>query len=477
MLAFLEPVREVVVTLLDLGNIEVGPEGVFADVEIPVPSLAFGVRRRDQPEDRPRARPAQLADPSPSKIGFNLSRREDPFCITVMGFGGTGSFELRPGGRRHRLPARLDGRCVRAGGLASRSSPPRCRAALGVELSYKGEGGVIIGAYVELSANASVLGLVNLTGKVLLALRYNLDDQAAQGPRHAQCRGGLALRQVRDQLDRDRGGLPGLLGQRRPPCAPERRRRPRTTRRRSATASPSPSGPTTAPRSPRPKRNRPCPSTTCSPSPCRAAAIGSTGGRLTVYFSPRLKERARLGRYAAWVDWPATLSGLNLVVRSTGPSSPHTQVGIAGLVRGVAGRLLAAVRRSRRTGSSTSPIRRCSRWRPRDFSERILELYLGHGPAAPGRAARRRRPGRPGHRRRAEPGTGGRGQQPGRGGRIPGADARRRGRRRAGRVSREFDFHASVSLLGHHPELLRHLGLAVDLEVDGLPANPTQRHG
>ena len=42
-LAFLEPVRQVVVTLLDLGNIEVGPEGVFADVDIPVPSLAFGV--------------------------------------------------------------------------------------------------------------------------------------------------------------------------------------------------------------------------------------------------------------------------------------------------------------------------------------------------------------------------------------------------------------------------------------------------
>ena len=34
------------------------------------------------------------------------------------------------------------------------------------------------------------------------------------------------------------------------------------------------------------------------------------------------------------------------------------------------------------------------------------------------------------------------------------------------RPGREFDFHASVSLLGHHPELLRHLGLAVDLEVD-----------
>ena len=35
-----------------------------------------------------------------------------------------------------------------------------------------------------------------------------------------------------------------------------------------------------------------------------------------------------------------------------------------------------------------------------------------------------------------------------------------------------FDFHAALSLLGHHPELLRHLGLAIDLEVD-LIASPT----
>jgi hypothetical protein len=35
-----------------------------------------------------------------------------------------------------------------------------------------------------------------------------------------------------------------------------------------------------------------------------------------------------------------------------------------------------------------------------------------------------------------------------------------------------WDFHELISLLGHHPELLRHLGLAVDLEVE-LPPNPT----
>ena len=36
----------------------------------------------------------------------------------------------------------------------------------------------------------------------------------------------------------------------------------------------------------------------------------------------------------------------------------------------------------------------------------------------------------------------------------------------------EWDFHAYVSLLGHHPQLLRHLGLAVDVEV-ALPAAPS----
>ena len=195
--------------------------------------------RRHQPEDRPRARPAQLG---PSKIGFNLSRREDPFCITVMGFGGTGSFELRlVADDIDFLHASMAAAYELAVSIAIVSAS--VRAALGIELSYKGEGGVILGAYVELSANASVLGLVNLTGKVLLALQLQPRHQAAQGPRDAQRRGGLAVRPLRDQLDRDRGGLPRAPRPARPPCAPERRHRSRRTRRRSATDSPSPSGP------------------------------------------------------------------------------------------------------------------------------------------------------------------------------------------------------------------------------------------
>ena len=175
-LAFLEPVRQVVVTLLDLGNIEVGPDGVFADVAIPVPSLAFGVLGVTNLEV---GLGLDLPNSGPSRIEFNLSRREDPFCITIMGFGGTGSFELRlVADDIDYLHASMAAAYELAVSIAVVSAS--LRAALGLELSYQGEG-VIIGAYVELSANASVLGLVNLTGKVLLALRYNLETKLLKG--------------------------------------------------------------------------------------------------------------------------------------------------------------------------------------------------------------------------------------------------------------------------------------------------------
>ncbi len=70
--------------------------------------------RRDQPEDRPRARPAQLGpledrvQPVPPR-GPVLHHRDGLRRHRVL--------RAAAGGRRHRLPARLDGRRVRAGGL------------------------------------------------------------------------------------------------------------------------------------------------------------------------------------------------------------------------------------------------------------------------------------------------------------------------------------------------------------------------
>jgi hypothetical protein len=176
-LEFLEPVRQVVVTLLDLGDIEIGPDGVKADVEVPVPDLTFGVvgvagldvgLALDLPND------------DPATIGFNLSRREDPFRITVMGFGGTGSFELE---------MVADDIVLLHGSMAATFeisvslviASASLSASLGIDLLYKPDDGVTLTAYVELKANASVLGLVNITGKVLLALSYNLDTKLLRG--------------------------------------------------------------------------------------------------------------------------------------------------------------------------------------------------------------------------------------------------------------------------------------------------------
>ena len=181
-LAFLEPVRQIIVTLLDLGDIEIGPDGITADVELPVPKLALGVvgvtgLKVGLLLDLPNA--------GESKIGFNLSRRDDPFRITVMGFGGTGSLELGLLAKDiDFLYAELGVTYELAVSLAIVSAS--LSASLGLELAYElsktsGEREVTISAYVELVGNASVLGLVNLTGKVLLALRYTLETKLLKG--------------------------------------------------------------------------------------------------------------------------------------------------------------------------------------------------------------------------------------------------------------------------------------------------------
>ena len=175
-LAFLEPVRELVVTLLDLGDIQIGPDGVVASAEVPAPNLSFGVLGvagltvglgLDLPND------------GSSTIGFNLSRRTDPFRITLMGFGGTGSLELQlVADDIDFLIASMAVTYELAADLVVVSAS--LSASLGIELAYA-DRAVTLEAYVELKGNASVLGLLNITGTVLLALRYNLGTKLLKG--------------------------------------------------------------------------------------------------------------------------------------------------------------------------------------------------------------------------------------------------------------------------------------------------------
>ena len=147
-----------------------------ADAEIPVPRLTLGVigvagldvgLGLDLPND------------GSSTIGFHLSRRDDPFRVAVMGFGGTGSFELQlVADDIDFLVGSIAVTYELAASLVVVSAS--LSAALGVELAYD-DGDVTLTAYVELAGNVSVLGLVNITGKVLLALSYDLFSQVLSG--------------------------------------------------------------------------------------------------------------------------------------------------------------------------------------------------------------------------------------------------------------------------------------------------------
>ena len=198
-----------------------------------------------------------------------------------------------------------------------------------------------------------------------------------------------------------------------------------------------------------------------------------TAGQLTAYLSPRLKERGRLRDYPAWVDWPATLSGLTLEVRVNGAVVPHTQVGVrasSALWRAVFSRR-TPVQPHRFVDFAETPLLPMA---SSDFSEAILELYLS--------MARLHPDGPPAGADLVALATAagldlGVGDDP-KDDSLAEAAAYRAPMTDGVDVDEpieapEFDFHASVSLLGHHPELLRHLGLAIDLEVQ-LPANPSQ---
>lgn len=175
-LEFLEPVREFIVGLLDLGDIEIDSGGVRAEVDIPVPKLSFGVINVTGLNV---GLALDLPNEGSSTIGFNLSRRDDPFRITVMGFGGSGSLEVRlVADDLDFLLGSLAVTYELAASIVVVSAS--LSASLGIELTYE-DSAVTLGAYVELAGNASVLGLVNVTGKVLLSLLYHLDSKLLRG--------------------------------------------------------------------------------------------------------------------------------------------------------------------------------------------------------------------------------------------------------------------------------------------------------
>lgn len=188
-----------------------------------------------------------------------------------------------------------------------------------------------------------------------------------------------------------------------------------------------------------------------------------TTGFLTVYFSPRLRERGRLSDYPEWLNWADTVNSgrLSITVEISGVAQVPTRVKPLAEPAAWAALFhpLTPVSGHRPTDWRGAPLQVGPGG---DFSEAILALYAGFArryPAGPPsgdealtlpEAAVLTATGAIAARDYVRLMKGERIEEP----RDPG-----------------WDFHEFVSILGHHPQLLRILGIAVELEVD-LPPNP-----
>ncbi|GAA3383052.1 hypothetical protein [Cryptosporangium minutisporangium] len=174
-LNWLEPIKDFVTEVLGLGAATFDG-GIFVKYGIPIPGLTLGVLtvdglRLDLGIDLP--------DSGASSIDFAMCTRDDPFTITIMGFGGNGSFGLEVDASKIVL---IEGSMAVTYALAVDMfiASAALSASLGVFVLYEDDE-VTLGAYAELRGSVSVLGLFEVSGKVTVGLLYNVTTQILRG--------------------------------------------------------------------------------------------------------------------------------------------------------------------------------------------------------------------------------------------------------------------------------------------------------
>ena len=178
-LGWLDPVRQFVLTVLDLFDLDVNDDGVHLDVDVPIPSFSIGVVgvtrvsigfALDIPND------------GGTTIDFNLSSRDDPFAVTVFGFGGSGSLELELSSQEL-VFLEVSTAITYELGVSFVLGSASLSASLGLDVLYEKvpDDAVTLTAFVELRGNVSLLGIVNVTGKVTVSLSYNLTSKVLHG--------------------------------------------------------------------------------------------------------------------------------------------------------------------------------------------------------------------------------------------------------------------------------------------------------
>ena len=180
-LSWLEPLKDLLAGLLDNGA-PTFEGGIFIDYGIPIPGFKLGVLgvsglRVDLALDLP--------DSGASAIGLDVGRRDDPFRITIMGFGGDGSFGLEVDAKQL---VRIEGALAVTYELAVDVFlvAAALSASLGTYIEFARteqfpEGEVTFGAYVSLTGSLRFIGIVEVSGAVTVSLEYSVNSKVLRG--------------------------------------------------------------------------------------------------------------------------------------------------------------------------------------------------------------------------------------------------------------------------------------------------------
>ena len=177
-LTFLEPIQEFLAGLGGGPRLDIRDDAIQADLTFPLPDISLGVLGITGLE----IGTGLVIDLTggPLRAAFNLGTRSDPFTLTVMGFGGSGSLELEASPHPVGIVRlELSLAFVLELSVDVVVAKGSLRASFGASLEVTatlvdGEvsADVTLGAFLDILGEVEVLGIISIVVQVLLTLEY-----------------------------------------------------------------------------------------------------------------------------------------------------------------------------------------------------------------------------------------------------------------------------------------------------------------
>lgn len=177
-LTFLDPIQEFLAGLGGGPRLDIRDDAIEADLTFPLPDISLGVLGITGLE----VGTGLIIDLTggPLRAAFNLGTRSDPFTLSVMGFGGSGSVELEASPHPFgivRLELSLAFVIELSVDVVVAKGSLRASFGASLELTailVDGEvsADVTLGAFLDILGEVQVLGLISIVVQVLLTLEY-----------------------------------------------------------------------------------------------------------------------------------------------------------------------------------------------------------------------------------------------------------------------------------------------------------------